>query len=316
MTIYTRLERDEIVRLTAQYPIGVLEDIEDMTGGQANSSFKLTASTGNYVLSICDEKTAGEVEHLARVLRYLAENGFRTTRVVSTTEGAMVSNHRGKPVLLKHYLEGSVTKNMTAAMARLVGRELALLHQVTPPHGLPPRFAYGLESFDEVITSRLDNDYRTWLREKMAYLTQAISPDLPRCLIHGDVFYDNALFKGKKLAALIDFEEACHYYRTFDLGMCAAGSCTTGGLLDVNKTRALVDGYLEIGNLASREKKALQAFVIYGATATSFWRFRQYNLLLPGHENSKTYRQMNLIADQVHDMPVDDFFNTMFSSKL
>jgi hypothetical protein len=34
--------------------------------------------------------------------------------------------------------------------------------------------------------------------------------------------------------------------------------------------------------------------------------------LRPGHENSKTYRQMNLIADQVHDMPADDFFNSLF----
>ena len=213
----------------------------------------------------------------------------------------MVINYLGKPVFLKHYLEGSVPEQMTAAMAHLVGGELARLHQIETPPGLPPRFAYGLESFDEVLTSPSGNDYRSWLSDKKAYLARAISPDLPRCLIHGDVFYDNTLFKGQKLAAIIDFEEACHYYRAFDLGMCAAGSCTTGGFLDVDKTRALVDGYLEIGNLADREKKSLQAFVVYGATATSFWRFRQYNLLRRGHENSGTYRRMNLIADQVQD---------------
>jgi homoserine kinase type II len=313
MTIYTRLKQDEILRLAAWYPIGVLEDIEDMAWGQANSSVKLTTSTGNYVLSVCDEKTFGEVARLAQLLRHLEENGFATTRVVSSTDGQLVIDHLGKPVFLKHYLQGSVPQNMTAAMARRVGRELARLHQIKSPPGLPPRFAYGLESFDEVITSHSNRDYRAWLREKTAYLTRAINPDLPRCLIHGDVFYDNTLFNGKKLAAIIDFEEACHYYRAFDLGMCAAGSCTTGGFLDVSKTRALVDGYLDVGSLTSREKKAFQTFVIYGATAASFWRFRQYNLLLPGHENSTTYRQMNRIADQVHDIPGDDFFNAIFS---
>ena len=65
MTIHTRLERDEIDRLAAQYPIGALQNFEDLSGGQANSSFKLTTSTGAYVLSICDEKTTREVEHLA-----------------------------------------------------------------------------------------------------------------------------------------------------------------------------------------------------------------------------------------------------------
>lgn len=299
--------------MAARYPIGEIEDIEDMAGGQANSSFRLTTSTGDYVLSVCDEKTFSEVKRVAQLLRHLAENGFRTTRVVRSHDGQMVIQHLGKPVLLKHYLAGSVPQNMTAAMARRVGRELARLHQIKIPPGLPPRFAYGLESFDEVIASRSEKDYRAWLSEKKAYLAQAVSPDLPCCLIHGDVFYDNTLFNGQKLAAIIDFEEACHYYRAFDLGMCAAGCCTTGGLLDIKKTRALVDGYLDIGRLVRREEKAFQAFVIYGATATSFWRFRQYNLLRPGHENSKSYRQMNRIADQVHAMPADDFCNAIFA---
>lgn len=312
MADYTRLERDEIGRLIARYPVGRLEDIQDLAGGQANSSFRLTTSTGVYVLSVCDEKPFEEVARLARLLGHLEENGFRTTRVVRSNDGRRVIDHLGKPVLLKHYLEGSVPVQMTAGMARRVGRELARLHRITPPPGLPPRFAYGLESFEQVLTSHADNDFRAWLSKKTAYLSRAIRPDLTRCLIHGDVFYDNTLFSGKELAAIIDFEEACHYYRVFDLGMCAVGSCTTGGLLDAEKTRALVDGYLEAGNLTGAEKKALQAFVIYGATATSFWRFRQYNLLWPNHENSKTYRRMNRIADQVHDMPAPDFFSAIF----
>jgi len=313
MTIHTRLERDEIERLAAQYPVGELQDFEDLTGGQANSSFKLITSTGACVLSICDEKTTGEAAHLARVLRHLEENGVATTRVVDSKDGHTVVKYHRKPVILKHYLEGSPSRDLTAEMVRLVGRELARLHQVQSPPGLAPRFAYGLEAFDHVILSGSDSNFQDWLRKKKKYLTQAIRPDLPRCLIHGDVFYDNILFSGKEMVAIIDFEEACHYYRAFDLGMCAAGSCTTGGFLDFDKTRALVDGYLDIGNLTDQEKKSLQAFVIYGATATSFWRFRQYNILKPGHENSTAYRLMNRIADQVHDMPADDFFTTIFS---
>jgi len=142
VTIYTRLKRGEIVRLTAQYPIGVLEDTEYLTGGQANSGFRLTTAAGNYALSVCDEKTFGEMNRLAQILRHLAENGFRTTRVVRSKDGAMVIEYLGQPVLLKHFVEGSVPQNMTAAMARRVSRELARLHQVTPPRrgcrpGLP-----------------------------------------------------------------------------------------------------------------------------------------------------------------------------------
>ena len=48
----------------------------------------------------------------------------------------------------------------TAGMGRLVGHEIARLHQIKTPQGMPNRFTYGLEPFDEVKTSRSDKDYR------------------------------------------------------------------------------------------------------------------------------------------------------------
>ena len=249
---------------------------------------------------------------LVGLLGHLAAHGFSTTRVVGAVDGGPVTEHRGKPVFVKRYLEGSPPATMTPAMLYRLGRQIARLHRVEAPKYLPNGFAYGLSSFDEIIASGADSGYRRWLNAKKAYLEQAIVPDLPHGLIHGDIFDDNTLFAGDRLVAIIDFEEACRYYRVFDLGMCVVGTCRTAGMVDLEKTRSLVNGYRSIGRLEPAEKEQLQAFVIYGAVATSFWRFRQYHLIVPDSTDRETYRSMNAIADQVHDLPPAAFYGQVF----
>ena len=53
--------------------------------------------------------------------------------------------------------------------------------------------------------SDINPEFEAWATRRMAYLEQRIPPGLPQGLIHGDVFYDNVLFEGQKLAAIIDF---------------------------------------------------------------------------------------------------------------
>ena len=313
MTVYTQINRKELERLVALYDIGPIIDFEGLIEGQANSNFKLTTRTGNYILSICDEKNLGEVEQLAGLLIYLEESGFNTTRVLKSKNGDLVVRHRDKPAFLKYFLKGSIPDEISENKARRLGREIACLHQIKSPPGLPSKFAYGLECFDELINSCIDSEYRLWLKGKLECIEKAISPELPKSLVHGDIFYDNTLFNDDELVAIIDFEEACNYYRIFDLGMCAVGSCTDKDGLDFGRTRSLVEGYNEVVKLQELEKKSFQAFIIYAATAASFWRFRQYNLLIPDHEKSKTYTQMKLIADQLHAMPPNEFISTLGS---
>jgi len=312
MASYTQIDLDDIKRIVSRYDLGEVSAFENLIGGQANSSFKLTTATGFFILSICDEKSFTEVGQLAVLLRHLEEQGFPTTPVINAADGRLVIEHQGKPVLIKRYMEGTVPEEMKPKMLYRLGREIARLHQIEAPMGLPNRFAYGLKSFDEVIFSPADDAYRTWLKKKKAHLEQTIRPDLPRCLIHGDIFYDNTLFRDDALVAIIDFEEACRYYRVFDLGMCAVGACNTKGLADLKKTRILVDGYRSLRRLEPAEKEQLQTFVIYGAVATSFWRFRRYNLILPDSANSRTYLKMNTIADQIHQMPPEKFYMGVF----
>jgi len=115
-------------------------------------------------------------------------------------------SQQGKPVLLKPYIVGQVVENMDENMVSQVGAAMASLHEIPNPHYLPGQHAYGLETFPRVMGKGINLEYENWLAQRYDFLMQTIPSGLPRGLIHGDVFYDNVLFDGKKFKAIIDFK--------------------------------------------------------------------------------------------------------------
>jgi len=124
-------------------------------------------------------------------------------------------------------------------------------------------------------------------------------PQLPTGLVHGDIFFDNILFEGNDLTGIIDFEEACNYYKVFDLGMCIVGTCVENGSVSLDKAKSLLAGYESIRKLEDTERKVLPLFSEYGAIATSFWRFRHHFITNP-HSQRDNYLEMVAVANDIH----------------
>jgi len=313
LAVYTKITNTIVERLISQYGLGLLYDMEPLAGGQANSSIKIKTETGFYILSICDEKSQSEIKLLTTLLDYLEEYDFSTTRVVKTDAGSSLIEYEEKPVYIKEYIEGKVFDHLDEGKVYQLGEKLAQLHEIPPHRELADQHSYGIECFYEVFQAPLKGDFGHWLKEKTQYLNRTLKLDLPKGFIHGDLFYDNTLYQDETLVAILDFEEACHYYRIFDLGMCAIGACVRDGFFSLILLKALIAGYETVRRLEQAEKEQLQVNAEYAAIATAFWRFRQYHARNPIKEKADAHLEMKLLADQVHEIPSGFFSKTVFN---
>ncbi|MCH8275266.1 MAG: homoserine kinase [Armatimonadetes bacterium] len=310
MSRNTPLQQHDIHKLAGKYALTEV-GFEPIEGG-ANSSYALHTHQGDYVLTVFDEKSWADVVKIGQLLLLLADCEFPTTRLVPPTKGGLATMYRDKPVMLKEYIVGHVFKDLDKTMVSQVGVAMARLHQVPAPDFLPDKHPYGLQVFSRVIDRNINPTYESWLAEQLAYLARSIPSHLPRGLIHGDMFYDNVLFEGRELRAIIDFEEACHYYGVFDLGMGIVGLCADETTIALDRARALVNGYQQVKCIEEREKEALQLFVEYAATATSYWRFWAYQIYTPTARKANKYRQMVGLAEEVRAIPKERFLEAIF----
>jgi homoserine kinase type II len=220
--------------------------------------------------------------------------------------------HNEKPVMLKRYVDGDVTANLTGNVLVQLGEEMARLHEIPAPSYLPQSFPYGRSYFSEVTNSNLGHPYVDWLSEKNSYLQKRIPQHLPMALIHGDVFFDNVIVQDDQLIAIIDFEEACHYHRSFDLGMVIVGTCRDRHGISFEKVGQFIRGYQKETNLQSIERETLKVFAVYAAVATSFNRFRLYHLLKPEPQLHDEHVEMQALADIISEYP-DSSFTELFA---
>jgi homoserine kinase type II len=314
MALYNCLDRSAIESLIRRFGIGDISAFSVIDGGHENTSYRVETNSGRYVLTICDQQTLKEVTDLANLLIYLAEQGIRTSQVIVPPKEPAVVLHNEKPVILKRYIDGDISAELTGNLLDQLGAEMARLHETPAPTYLPQSFPYGRSHFHEVTNSNLAHPYVDWLSEKSRYLQQRIPQDLPRALIHGDVFLDNMIVQGDQLMAIIDFEQACRYYRNFDLGMVIVGICRDRKGISFEKAGRIMRGYQKEITLQSSERETLRTFAVYAAVATSFWQFRHYHLRRPEPRFNDKHVEMQALADTISEYP-ESRFTELFAEK-
>jgi len=260
------------------------------------------------VLTISEQKSSSKAAELADFLEYLNLNHFTTSKIVETINGALTTQWNDKPVLLKEYIEGDIIEDLSENLLIYLGSQMAQLHQIKAPDYLPRKLSYGMDNFDEVHAYAPNSTFYTWLKTTQKYIESHINLDLPKALIHSDIFYNNIIVnKNGKQAIIMDFEEACFNYRVFDIGMMIIGTCSEGETVNLDKAACLLVGYQQKIKLLPLEIDSLQSFTVYAATATAFWRHQNFNYINIISEKKDYYLEMKRLADFVMSISANDF---------
>jgi homoserine kinase type II len=114
------------------------------------------------------------------------------------------------------------------------------------------------------------------LRAKLDAWTTRRDAQLPRGLIHGDLFRDNVLWsKQGEIAALLDFESASGGVLAYDVMVTALAWCF-GDALDLALFRAMIEGYESVRPLSDTERRGLLAEGCAAAIRFTITRITDY----------------------------------------
>jgi homoserine kinase type II len=219
MAQYTKLLASEIRDIAAHYNLKIIS-YQPIEGGAANSNYWVNTNQGKYIFTIFEIEPI-HIAKMVKVLFLLERHEFPAPRVKFMANGEVLTKIQGKPVLVKSHIPGQVINVLDDHKLSQVGTALARLHEIPAPEFLPRQHPYIVQTYPTVVESSNNPKYIEWLEKRYRFLILNTPSALPRGLNHGDLFYDNVLFEGKQFKAIIDFEDSCHTYKIFDLGMAA-----------------------------------------------------------------------------------------------
>lgn len=308
MERYSRLTQKAVEELLAKFGVSNVATFKLLSGGQENTNYLITANSGKYVLSICEQKSFENATELAQLLDHLNGNGFKTSKVIPTSTNELVDSYKGKPVMLKKFIEGKIVEDLTPKLLIKIGAELGKLHQVEAPAYLPTQLGYGVEQFIMVKEYAANSSFDKWLEGIENMITPFLKLDLPKSIIHSDLFWDNVIVsETEDKVTIMDFEEAAIYYRVFDIGMAIIGLCAEEDIINLTKASHLLTGYQQEVRLTEKEIDSLKAFTIYAGAAMSFWRHQNFNHTMPDPKKFEHYQGLKVLADYMSEQDDDCF---------
>jgi homoserine kinase type II len=239
--------------------------VEPVHGGRVNSNFRLRTDAGqSFFLRIYEQQCASAVQEEVRLVRELEGAGVPTPSPLARTDGGWVCEYSGKPAALFPWIEGAwvCQRSVTPELCRAVGAALARLHEASCVCHRAPSGHYGLQDLrgrlDVVSASgagELASAAAAVWRRLEAYAA-ARDAGLPRGIIHGDLFRENVLWNGDRVAAMLDFECACYGPFVYDLMVCLLAWCY-GSSFEWPLVRGILEGYAAHRTLSGREVRAL-----------------------------------------------------------
>lgn len=292
MAVYTQLGAEQLATLIAHFDVGELRSAKGIAEGVSNSNWLIETSGrdgrgARFILTMYEFRIElADLPFFLSLLDHLAARGCPVPRTIHDREGALFRLIGEKAVALIEYLPGVSVSEPTVGQARAVGAALAQMHLAaqdfagTRANGMgPAEWERLANACTPTGLSSIDPQLPQLVERELASLKAQWPTDLPRCVIHADLFPDNVLMLGDTVCGLIDFYFACTDFAAYDVAVTHAAWCfgEDGRTFRPDLSAALVAGYESLRPLGAAERAALP--MLARGAAMRFMMSRAYDWL-------------------------------------
>ncbi len=288
MAVFTEVSESQAQDLLYRLNLGELTALRGIEGGIENTNYFVTTDHGEYVLTLFERLTHGQLPFYLYLMKHLAGKGIPVPDPAADRAGDVLHTLCGKPAAVVNKLAGKSQLAPEAVHCAAVGDMLARMHLAGEDYNRSQPNLRGLSWWNEtvpVVLPYLNEAQNALIRSELAYQNHVAQGStyaaLPRGPVHADLFRDNVMFEGEQLTGFFDFYFAGVDTWLFDLAVCLNDWCIThaDGLHENVRARAMLDAYQAVRPLTAAERELLPAMLRAGALR--FWISRLWDYHLP-----------------------------------
>ena len=289
MSVFTTVTREQLAAWLKHYSIGVLVDLRGIASGIENTNYYVTTTHGRFVLTLFEKLKPHELPFYLNLMAHLSSHGIPAPKPIANLKNNLLDELNGKPAAIVTCLEGQPIMEPTSEHCAQVGQVLAELHlagQTYPGHLENRRGPRWWTAVAPEIYPFLSAEDVELLKAEIHFQAGHRHDDLPRGVIHADLFRDNVLFHDAgpedqpRVGGFIDFYFACVDVLIYDVAITVNDWCTNAdSTLNRPRAAALLAGYKQVRPFTAAEREAWPTMMRAGALR--FWVSRLYDFHLP-----------------------------------
>ena len=265
MAVYTEVSDEELDAFVNTYNIGALTSYKGIAEGVENSNFLVQTETGPYILTLYEKRVnPNDLPFFLGLKEHLSSRGLNCPTPLRNRKGKSLGHLAGRPAAMVTFLDGMWVRRPNVDHCEQVGAAMAKMHAAAADFDLTRENALSVSGWRPLFAmcadraNSVDDGLKDEIAAELAFFEQNWPHDLPKGVIHADLFPDNVFFLRNELSGLIDFYFACNDLLAYDIAICINAWCfEPDDMFNVTKTRALLKGYQSVRQLSDAEYEAL-----------------------------------------------------------
>ena len=265
MAVYTKFQKENIEEILSNYAIGKLNSFKGIQEGIENTNYFLLVDNKKYILTIYEKRVKSEdLPFFSELMTSLNKANVRCPIPIVNKQKKSITDYNGKKLMIVTYLEGRAKKILTPQNCKSVGIEVAKMHEITKNFKIKRKNNLSINSWRKLFSSvkkecsKIHQDLPKLIESNLNDVEKNWPHDLPKGIIHADLFSDNIFFNNNEFSGLIDFYFSCEDFYAFEIAICFNALCFDGVpknlSFNVTKAKNFIDGYNSIRKLTDDEK--------------------------------------------------------------
>ena len=266
MAVYTKLNKEEIILILSDYPIGELIEFQGIQDGIENTNYLIKTKKGKFILTIFENRVdTQDIPFFINLMKFLNQNNFISPEPLKNKEGKILNKFKTKSFILVNFLEGKPKVKITPNDCYLIGDLIGNLQNKSRNCDLIRKNSLSLGDCKKIFQdckNSISKKEINILREGLYDLIEDSLKDclekwpthLPKGIIHGDLFPDNVFFLNDKVSGVIDFYFSCVDIKIYEKAIVINAWCfDQHNTLNIEKVKNLIKGFTLHDNLTKDE---------------------------------------------------------------
>ena len=269
MAVYTKLSENNLKDFFSKYNLGKLLKFQGIQEGIENSNYFVKTDSGKFILTVYEKRVEEkDLPFFMGLMKNIFNENFPSPEPIINKNGNYITEIFGKKAAVVSFLEGTSKKNLTPGNCHEVGIYTAKLHMITKNLNIKRTNRLSVNSWRLIYRkiqrdcSKIYPDLTKIIERNLEIIEDKWPKNIPRGIIHADLFPDNIFFKGNKLTGIIDFYFSCYDFYALEIAICLNALCFEGKnenlSFNVTKAKKFIDGYSSIRKLTEEEKESLK----------------------------------------------------------
>jgi homoserine kinase type II len=322
MAVYTKINNRDILSLSKKFSIGKVIKFNGIKQGIENTNYLLKTNNKKYILTIFEKRVQKkDLPFFMKLMDKLNKKNITCPKPLKDNNGNYLTKIKNKTACIVTFLEGKDKVNLNNKNCFEVGKNIGKLHKASANLNLYRKNSMSINNLNSLLKSvkfkskTIVPNLRSLLKINLKEIKKDWPKNLPKGIIHCDLFIDNIFFNKNKFGGFIDFYFSCNDYLMYEIAICINSLCfdkkNNKFFMNKQKVKNLIKGYQSIKIISQKEKNVLNVLCRGAALRYLLTRIYDYfntpKTALINIKDPKEYFQKLIIHNNLNNF--NDYYN-------